>query len=275
MLAEISYPTIVKIHIGPLSISPHGIGIAVGFLAGAQLLLPEAKRKGIPEEQVYPLLIRAFIGAMVGARVAYVINHISDYESPLDVFKVWQGGISLLGGFIGAILFALPAIRSYKINFWRLMDGAAPGMVLGVIIGRVGDLIVGDHLGKTTTFVLGFKCPTDITKTASPCLPGPGAVVHQTAFYDLVMSCILLALLLWLRRHRPRYDGFLIMVFAVWYGCQRIIEDFLREDKHLIGHPPPGTGLTGSQVTATGSSQSFPITIDATPHRFYHIAQTN
>src|SRR5205823_6680216 len=64
------------------------------------------------------------------------------------------------------------------------------------------------------------------------------------------MSCVLLAVLLWLRRHRPRYDGFLIMLFAAWYGCQRIIEDFLREDKHLVGHPPPGVGLTGSQVTA-------------------------
>jgi phosphatidylglycerol:prolipoprotein diacylglycerol transferase len=250
VLGEISYPTIVKVHIGPLAISPHGVGIAVGFLAGAQLLLPEAERKGIPEDQVYPLLIRAFIGAMIGARVAYVINHVSDYSSPLDVLKVWQGGISLLGGFIGAILFALPAIRSKHISFWKIMDAAAPGMVLGVMVGRIGDLIVGDHLGKTTSLWFGFKCPTDVTRTASPCLPGPGAVVHQTALYDLVLSSVLLVVLLWLRRHRPRYDGFLITLFGLWYGCQRILEDFLREDKHIIGHAPPGVGLTGSQVTA-------------------------
>ena len=250
MLAAISYPTIVKVHLGPLAISPHGVGIAVGFLAGARLLLPEAERKGIPEDQVYPLLIRAFVGAMVGARVAYVINHLSDYDRPLDVLKVWQGGISLLGGFIGAILLALPAIRSRGISFWKIMDAAAPGMVLGVIIGRIGDLIVGDHLGKTTSLPFGFKCPTDITKTASPCLPGPGAVVHQTALYDFVLSCILIAVLLWLRRRHPRYNGFLIALFGAWYGCQRILEDFLREDKHLIGHASPGVGLTGSQVTA-------------------------
>src|SRR3954467_7375159 len=89
VLPAIEYPTVVKIHIGPLAISPHGVGIAVGFLMGARLLLPEAERKGIHEDTVYPLLIRAFIGAMVGARVAYVINHLSDYSSPFDVLKVW------------------------------------------------------------------------------------------------------------------------------------------------------------------------------------------
>jgi hypothetical protein len=111
-------------------------------------------------------------------------------------------------------------------------------------------LIVGDHLGKTTSLWFGFKCPNDITRTASPCLPGPGSVVHQTALYDLVLSSVLLVVLLWLRRHRPHYDGFLISLFGLWYGCQRILEDFLREDKHIIGHAAPGVGLTGSQVTA-------------------------
>jgi phosphatidylglycerol:prolipoprotein diacylglycerol transferase len=248
VFAAIAYPTIVKVHLGPLAISPHGVGIAVGFLLGARLMLPEAARKGIDEDQVYPLLIRAFIGSLIGARLAYVINHVSDYSSPLDALKVWQGGISLLGGFIGAILLAMPAIRSSRLSFWRIMDAAAPGMALGVIIGRVGDLIVGDHLGKTTSLPFGFKCPTDINSTASPCLPGPGSVVHQTALYDFVLTCVLIGALLWLRRHWSRYDGFLISVFGVWYGCQRILEDFLREDKHIIGSA--ANGLTGSQVTA-------------------------
>src|SRR3954463_2850326 len=98
MLAAISYDPIVHIHLGPLSISPHGVGIAVGFLLGARLMLPEANRKGIRDEQVYSLPPRAAIGAIVGARLAYVVNHAGDYSSILDVFKVWQGGISLLGG---------------------------------------------------------------------------------------------------------------------------------------------------------------------------------
>src|SRR4051812_20909888 len=213
VLSAIEYPTVVKVHIGPLAISPHGVGIAVGFLAGARLMLPEAQRKGIEEHDVYPLLTRAAIGAIVGARLAYVLNHIGDYaSSPLDMVRVWQGGISLLGGFIGAILLALPEMKKRRLSFWKIMDAAAPGMALGVIIGRIGDLIVGDHLGKQTGLFFGFRCPNDITKVAFPEACTPGRVVHQTALYDFVLTCVLLAVLLWLRHRKPRYDGFLITV---------------------------------------------------------------
>ena len=241
-LASISYDPIVNIDLGPLNISPHGIGIAVGFLLGARLMLPEARRKGITDEQVYSLLVRAAIGAVVGARVAYVLNHFSDYlDDPIAVFKVWEGGISLLGGIFGAVIFALPLAKKLKVDAWRLMDSAAPGMALGIIVGRIGDLIVADHLGKPTSFFLGYRCPPRDVETASPCL---GEIVHQTALYDLVLTCGLLALLLWLRRRsRDRFDGFFIMVFAAWYGVGRIIEDFLREDLRR-------GGLTGSQWTA-------------------------
>src|SRR5438477_768779 len=247
MLAYLSYHPVVRVHVGPLSISPHGVGIAVGFLLGARLTLPAAAKPGISEEEVYGLLTRAAIGAIVGARLAYVINHAGDYHSIGEAFKVWKGGISLLGGFIGAIVAALPRMRRDRLSFWRTMDAAAPGMALGVIVGRIGDLIVGDHLGKTTNFFLGYRCPPLSVATASPCNGTgqqtgniPGAVVHQTALYDFASSILLLAFLLWLRRRRPRYDGFLIFVFGAWYGAMRIIEDFLREDvRHF--------GLTGSQ----------------------------
>ena len=242
VLAAISYDPLVHIDIGPLELSPHGIGIAVGFLLGARLLLARTRRHGIAtDDDVYALLTRAAIGAIVGARLAYFVNHYDEYDSVLDLFRVWEGGISLLGGFFGAILLALPEMRKRRLDFWRVMDAAAPGMALGVIVGRIGDLIVADHLGKPTDFFLGYKCPPVGVDTASPCI---GDVVHQTALYDLLMTSVLLLVLLRLRR-RARYDGFLISVFAIWYGVQRVIEDFLREDtRHL------GDTLTGSQITS-------------------------
>src|SRR5688572_26731225 len=241
VLAAISYDPIVHIDLGPLDLSPHGVGIALGFLLGARLMLPRARQHGIADDDVYALLTRAAVGAIVGARLAYFVNHYGEYDSVLDLFRVWEGGISLLGGFFGAILLALPEMRKRKLGFWKVMDAAAPGMALGVVIGRIGDLIVADHLGKATDFFLGYRCPPPNVDTASPCL---GEVVHQTALYDLLMTSVLLAALLLLRR-RPRYPGFLIAVFGVWYGVQRVIEDFLREDtRHL------GDTLTGSQITA-------------------------
>jgi phosphatidylglycerol:prolipoprotein diacylglycerol transferase len=240
LLSAISYNPIVHVPIGPLRISPHGVGIAVGFLAGARLMMPTAKKKGISEDAVYTILIRAAIGALIGARVAYVMNHFGDYTSdPIAMVKVWEGGISLLGGIFGAILLALPVARKLRINAWKLLDAAAPGIALGIMIGRIGDLIVGDHLGKPTSFFLGYRCRAGV-ETASPCV---GNVVHQPHLYDFFFATLLLVLLLRLRRTQ-RYDGFLILVFGACYGVARFIEDFFRIDE------THGTGLTGSQWTA-------------------------
>jgi phosphatidylglycerol:prolipoprotein diacylglycerol transferase len=248
LLAAISYTPIVHVKLGPLNISPHGVGIAVGFLLGARLMLPESTRKGISEDDVYTVLIRAAIGALIGARVAYVINHLGDYTSdPLGVFKVWEGGISLLGGIFGAILLALPITRKLKIDAWRMLDAAAPGIALGIVVGRVGDMIVADHLGKPTSFFLGYRCRAGID-TASPCI---GDVVHQPHLYDLFFASLLLGGLLWLRKRsheRPLFDGAQIFVFGAFYGVARFIEDFFRIDE------THGTGLTGSQWTAIATT---------------------
>lgn len=248
MLAAISYDPILRIGVGPLALSPHGIGIAVGFLIGARLMLPTSRAKGMSDEIIYPLFTRAAIGAIIGARVAYVLNHLGDYNSVIEVLQVWKGGISLLGGMFGAVIAALPLIKKSRLSFWKVMDAAAPGMALGVVVGRIGDLIIADHLGKVTTFFLGYRCPAAEVATGSPCGPTAfavrtvGAVVHQTALYDQIFAAVLLGLLLWLRR-RPRFDGFMICVFAAGYGIARLIEDFLREDVRRLG-------LTASQWTS-------------------------
>lgn len=241
MIAYLSYDPIVRLELGPLSVSPHGIGIALGFAAGALLMRPQARRRGIPDELLYALLTRGALGAVVGARVAYVANHLGDFDNPLEWFAIWEGGISLLGGITGGVIAALPKVREAHLDAWSTLDAAAPGLALGIAIGRVGDLIVADHLGKPTDFALGYVCPA--ADTASPCAAAVGEAVHQPALYDLASAAVLLAVLLVLRR-RPRYDGFLILVFTAWYGTGRFIEDFFRID---VTH---GTGLTGSQWAA-------------------------
>ena len=240
VLSAIAYEPLVRIHLGPLSISPHGIGIAIGFLVGAWFMLPTSRAKGIPDDEVYPLFTLAAIGAIVGSRVAYVVNHIGDYTNVVDVFEVWKGGISLIGGIIGAILFAVVRMRRRHLPFWKIMDSAMPGLALGIFVGRTGDLIIADHLGKTTNFFLGYRCPPLGVDVGSPCVPG--TVVHQTALYDQFFALMILLVLLWLRRS-PRYDGFITMMFGAMYASARIVEDFLREDLRRFG-------LTGSQMTA-------------------------
>lgn len=242
VLAAISYDPLLRIGIGPLQVSPHGIFIAVGVLVGARLALPAASRRGITAEQFYDVLTVALFGALLGARAAYVVNHLSDYlEDPVGILRVWEGGFSLLGGLAGAIAAGYPRLRRERIPFWRYMDAVVPGMALGIAVGRIGDLIIADHLGKPTDFALGYVCPE--VDTGSPCLAPVGQAVHQTALYDLVGAAAVFVVLLWLAR-RPRPEATLTLVFAVGYGAVRVVEGFFRVD---ITH---GTGLNGSQWTS-------------------------
>lgn len=241
-IALLEFDPIVTLELGPLQISPHGIFTAVGFIAGARLLLPATRRLGVDDEVVYSMLYRAAIGALLGARLAYALNHWADFaDRPLEVLAVWEGGISLFGGIFGGVLAAVPVMRRKQLPFWTLMDAAAPGLAVGILVGRIGDLVVGDHLGEPTNFVLGFRC-TD-ADTASRCVAPLGEGVHQPALYDMANAGTLLLALLLLRR-RPRWDGFLILVFAAWYGTGRFLEDFFRIDDTVL------LGLSGSQLTA-------------------------
>jgi phosphatidylglycerol:prolipoprotein diacylglycerol transferase len=202
------------------------------------------------------------------------VGHWSDYsDDPLSALRIWEGGISLVGGIAGAVMFAYPLMRRFNYRFLQVMDSAAIGLAFGIMIGRIGDLIIGDHLGKPTDFFLGWayrggdlpgpwaEGPVG-TWTAQ--LPGgfieelsregarlanasgdvlsAGAGVHQTALYDLFIAAGLFLFLRWLNR-RPRREGVLIMSFAIWYGTGRVITDFLRIDKTYFG-------LTGSQLTS-------------------------
>lgn len=206
-------------------------------------MLPAARARGIDDEHLWKMLTRALIGALIGARLAYVVNHLGNYiDHPLEALRLWEGGASLLGGILVAILVALPEMRRQRLDFWTVMDAAAPGMALGIAIGRMGDLIVGDHLGKQTDFFAGYRCTG--ADSASPCNAPIGAAVHQPALYDLISVFALLGFLLWLRR-RPLPTGSLFLAFATWYGIGRVAEDFFRVDE------THGLFLTASQWAAT------------------------
>ena len=250
-----------RIELGPLAISPHGLGIALGFFVGARYMVRRAKRSGGPDENViWNGLFWALIGAIAGARLAYVVGHLAEvtdqFRDVLGIFKVWEGGISLLGGIIGGVVAALPYMRKHQLAFWPTMDLVAPGLALGIFLGRIGDLMIGDHLGKPTSFALGWRCLGDmgrpplaaseyaaaLARGEPPSLGCYDVVVHQTALYDFVLAGALFGVLVWLSR-RPHRTGFLALVFGAWYGTARLVEDTLRVDKRYFG-------LTGSQITA-------------------------
>ena len=280
LLATLSWPVLDRINLGPLAISPHGIGIAVGYLLGTWWMMREGPKRGVQEEHVGTIVLWALVGAIVGARFFYVLGHLDEFDSITEMLAIWRGGISLVGGIFGAIIFVVPLMRRYGYRFGQVMDSAAAGLAFGIAVGRTGDLVIGDHLGKPTDFALGWSYTsgtlpgpyqpagpeTWIANLAGPhcqiirpegaelfegacdatgrlLQQGPG--VHQTALYDMLIAGALFAFLVWFAR-RPRREGVLIAAFGIWYGAGRLLTDFLRVDKTWP------LGLTGSQWASVG-----------------------
>ncbi|MGH2708453.1 MAG: prolipoprotein diacylglyceryl transferase, partial [Actinomycetota bacterium] len=243
--------------LGPLTVSPHGLGIALGYFVGAWLMARRARRAGFDEDHTWNAAAWGVIGAILGARVAYVVGHLDAFGSPLGWLKIWEGGISLIGGLLGGMLAVALYLRRHELSFLELGDLGAPGLALGIALGRSGDLIIGDHLGKPTSGWWGWvykggeliSPPPCITPEGQPVYPSldgciqPGMVVHQSALYDAIWSLIIFAILLRLAR-RARRAGFLFLTWASLYALGRIVTDFLRVDKTWL------FGLTGSQITS-------------------------
>jgi phosphatidylglycerol:prolipoprotein diacylglycerol transferase len=273
VLASVSWEVIDRFHFGSrFALSPHGLGIAVGFLAGAYVFVNrEGPRRGISEETSNSIVFWALIGTIIGSRLGYVVTHLSEFDSIGDVLAVYRGGLSQLGGVVGAILACAPVVRRRGLSLLKGLDAAAIPIPLGVVIGRIGDLIIGDHLGKPTSWALAFRyrggelagydcfqglCRTALSggrtqeiTAAGAELFGPdgqslgqGVGVHQTALYDLFIAMGLVLFLVFLNRSLRR-PGILFLTYVAWYGTGRIITDFLRVENRFWG-------LTGSQWTS-------------------------
>ena len=275
-LASVGWPVLDRFRFGSgFAISPHGLGIAIGFMTGGWLLGRIGIRRGVTPEHISTMLFWALIGAIVGSRVAYVVAHLSEFSSPVEWLYVWKGGISLLGGIAGAIVINIPRMRKYGYRFFQVMDPAAVALAMGIGIGRIGDLIIGDHLGKPTSWWLawtyhgGNLAPPFQQQPGSPGFWGAqlqgnhletisagrrdsysqgqkvisqGVGVHQTALYDMILAWILFAIL-WNLFKKPRREGVIALTFGLYYGCCRLLEDSLRIDKRF-------GPFTGSQWTA-------------------------
>jgi phosphatidylglycerol:prolipoprotein diacylglycerol transferase len=271
LLGAIGWPVLDRIHLfGDFAVSPHGIGIAVGILLGAWIWSVEGPKRGVTVEHINTMLFWVIVGAIIGARLFWVIAHWSELDGPLDAFRVWEGGISLLGGIAGAVIVNIPLMRRYGYSFFQAVDGAVMGLAFGIAFGRIGDLIIGDHLGKPTSWLLAFQykggelagfscaagtCRTTLQGGKELVLSGREAVlysplgqvldrgvgVHQTALYDMIFATLLF-LTLYLLSRKDRRLGVLTLTFGAWYGATRVLEDSLRVDKRFFG-------LTGSQWT--------------------------
>jgi phosphatidylglycerol:prolipoprotein diacylglycerol transferase len=219
-------PNIVKI--GPLLITWHGVFAVLGIIAAARLGFWLLQKDGVKLKAAGDGLAWMVVLGLIGARVLYVWENFSRFAggSILRAFALTEGGISQWGGLFGAAVGAYIWARRSKLSYWKVVDAGGAAAMIGLAIGRIGDVINGEHHGTPTNLPWGVEYVNPNT------LGEPGKVVHPEVVYEMVLCLLILgALLPFHRRLKARWpDGVLGLTYFGVYAAGRFFLSFLRTD---------------------------------------------
>jgi phosphatidylglycerol:prolipoprotein diacylglycerol transferase len=217
---------------------------------GVWLAAREAQRRGFKRDEIYDGAIGVVISGLVGARLFHVLDHWSHEfaANPIRALYVWEGGLAIWGGVVGGLLAAawLAHRRGWRLP--RLLDAAAPGLVLAQAIGRVACIITGDAVGGPTTgpFGLAYTSPNAM-------VPQLGVYYTPMPVYEIVANLTIFAVV-WRLRRRILPDGALFLVYLGLYSLMRFLLAF------TSAYQIVAFGLTQSQLVAlVGLAVSLPL----------------
>lgn len=200
----------------------YGLLIAIAVLIGTILALREAKRKGVKEESIIDMLLFAIPGAIIGARLYYVIFQWDYYsQNPGEILNLRGGGLAIHGVIIGGALVAYVFTKVKKMNFFTVADIVAPSLILGQAIGRWGNFANQEAHGGPTDLPWGIMVD--------------GVKVHPTFLYESIWNFLLFGFLLWYRRKKAKAEGEVFAIYLVLYSVARFFIEGLRTDSLMLG----------------------------------------
>jgi len=262
------FPELFKIPYTNFSFNTYGFLLAVAFVAGLLLMARLAARDGLDRQKVYDLGLWVLAASLIGSKALMVIAEWDLYyrDNPRQIFTLdfFRSGGVYYGGFIGAVIASVIVMRYYKLPWWRTSDAFAPGIILGQAIGRLGCFSAGCCWGKPTAGWYGVHfsekghdvtgVPIIVDHLSDPVQESIWAgrlggvleplKLHPTQLYEAGAALLILVLLLLIHRRR-RFEGQVILAYAMLYSVARFIIEYWRDD-------PRGEifGLSTSQFIA-------------------------
>ncbi|ORF24090.1 prolipoprotein diacylglyceryl transferase [Snodgrassella alvi] len=242
----------VLIHLGPLAIRWYALSYIVGFCLFIWLGRRRIKsgQTIFTNELLEDLFTWGVFGVILGGRLGYVLFYQSAYyfSHPLNILKIWQGGMSFHGGFIGVLVAMWLFARKHKVKFWAVADFVAPLIPLGLACGRIGNFINGELWGRVTSadafWAMGFPHAHDddvalVMQDPQKWLPVWEKFQmlprHPSQLYEFMLEGIVLFVIMWLFTKKPRPLGQASMLFLLGYGVFRFIVEFAREPDDFLG----------------------------------------
>jgi len=233
------------IEVGGLLITWHGFFTAVGIVVGVWVAVRVAtsERVGIDADTAYTIGIIVVAAGIVGARALYVIENYGDsssVDSVIDIFRITEGGISIYGAIIGG------AVAGWAYGLWKRLpcaagaDAAVFGMLPGLAIGRIGDIINGEHFAKASDL------PWAVTYSHPNSPAFFREAMHPAVAYEAIGDLVILAALALLWRWHPK-SGVIFALAFILYAVMRFFVSFLRIDSE-----EPFLGLSVPQIVSIG-----------------------
>jgi phosphatidylglycerol:prolipoprotein diacylglycerol transferase len=230
-------PTLAEI--GPFELTWHGVFTAVGIAAGVYLGAWIGRKEGFTEDDAYSIALVGVPAGIIGARAMYVLENRVNFEGQwLDVFRINEGGITVYGAVIGGVLGAVAYGWLRKLPIGRGLDAAGFGLLLGMAIGRIGDLINGEHIATESSLPWAVK----YTHPDSPGFPysvtstGDFIARHPATTYEMIGDLLIIGImaLLFVRFWRTR-PGLTFFTGVVLYSAMRFGVSYLRIDSCPTG----------------------------------------
>ena len=217
----------VALSLGPLQIHWYGLMYLFGFAGAWWLGRVRAERYGWTAEQVEDLLFYGAIGVMLGGRLGYALFYdlANNLEHPLNIFKIWQGGMSFHGGLLGVLTAFWLFSRKTGKSYFEISDFIAPMVPIGLFFGRIGNFINGELWGKVSDVPWAMVFPT-----------GGPEPRHPSQLYEAGLEGLVLFLILWLYSAKPKPLGAVSGLFLLGYGFFRFIIEFVRIPDQQYGY---------------------------------------
>ncbi len=216
-----TYPEIdpVAISLGPLAIHWYGLMYLLGFAFVWLLGRYRAARHDWQHGQLEDLLFYGALGVILGGRLGYALFYdlAANLENPLNLLKIWQGGMSFHGGLIGVLIAFWYFGRKTGKGFFEISDFIAPMVPVGLMLGRIGNFINGELWGRVSDVPWAMV------------FPGAGPLPrHPSQLYQAALEGLLLFIILWLYSAKPRTRAAVSGLFLLGYGVFRFIVEFVR-----------------------------------------------
>ncbi|MBD3296806.1 MAG: prolipoprotein diacylglyceryl transferase [Candidatus Omnitrophica bacterium] len=226
----------ILFEIGPLTFYSYGFFVAVGFLLAAFLSVREARRSGVPENDMMDILLSVLAGGLLGGRLLFVLlNREMFMAEPLSIIMLQEGGLAFHGALAGGAAAGILAVRVKRIPVLKMADLIAPYIALGHSIGRIGCYFNGCCYGRVIESGPGVT------------FPGETFMRIPVQLYSSLALLFIFIILIYLRRLRGIPRGGVFAAYLLIYGFFRFFVEFLRAD-----NPAVYAGLTLSQLISAG-----------------------